>query len=784
MTTIRREDRQTGAAQRPDLSIAFDERDEQEGRRSPPAWVIRLEMAALGLALLGVTVFTQVRLSAYSATGGGAANVSAPPLIVAISLVASFGAALLLGGDDLLRALRRLRGLSWRSRWKELWRAKRIDPAKLPLSRWRGRGNWWEQISTRQYLMLLGVLGVLIVSLLTDIYTLYPPMRPFAQWLWIGSVALLFMLAWLIGPRSLPWPGFTHWRPQRWLSAVRAPLFDWAPDLLALVILTVGALALRLPNLTAIPYVVHGDEAACGLEALRWLQGGVPSLLSVGWYGLPVAGYGLPALVMLFTGPGLYGLRLSSVILGTLAVLLLYGFAREYVERRAAFFASALFAVSTIAIHFSRMGIHYIHAPVVILLTLWALTRALRTNSLISATLVGVGLSLSLQVYFSARIILLIVPVFLLGLAVFNRSALKGRLGAIGWMILSSLVAIGPLAIYFYKDQDALKSRAVEVLIYTGDPWTHQHVIGMFGTTNMTNILMRQFAAIPLIPGGLTDQSLQYGPLYPMFDTLVASLVLIGFWYALLRLSRPLCLLLVIWTVGVVTAGGALTIDMPWWPRLLAGVPAFCLLAALALDATLRLVVRAGSGVIQSWRIERMWRRYLTAAFHPEAKPVRWEGERARIIRAGALWLGALAVLVYSGGWSGYAYFHEYPTEVTATWRTQYTDIGRYLATRPQQTFVILYTDDSVIWTYSTFQFLEPQMQGERATDPATLQQEIIALLRIHTSQTHPILIVITLSQLGSFQTLLQTHGGLPPGVFAAHTGAQGQTAFYTYALE
>ncbi|HLY31250.1 MAG TPA: hypothetical protein VKQ36_09485, partial [Ktedonobacterales bacterium] len=107
----------------------------------------------------------------------------------------------------------------------------------------------------------------------------------------------------------------------------------------------------------------------------------------------------------------------------------------------------------------------------------------------------------------------------------------------------------------------------------------------------------------------------------------------------------------------------------------------------------------------------------------------------------------------------------------------------RYLATQPQNTYVILYTDDSVIWTYSTFQFLEPQMQGERATDPGTLQQELAAATQMRGFASHPHLIVITLSQISSFQTLLQTRGALPPGVFAAHTGAQGQTAFYTYAL-
>ncbi len=815
-----------------------DDADDREPRMAPdwrdniPAWGARLALAVCALFALGIVVFTQARLSAYAATGGGAAQVAAPPLLVAASLIASFIAALLLDANGVARAFERARdGLARLfERRRARWETPRL---RLPaLANWRAALSTrlavdeaapgaLARMNRRRFACFAGVAVALALSALADIYAIYPLYRPIAQWFWVASVALLLVVAWMWGPRPNPLTPF----PQMWEggdvvdaaldSAVGArprrgrrrrpqtPLptpvgrgWGLGLDAILLTVLTVGSLALRLPGLIDMPYVVHGDEAACGLEALRWLHGGVPSLLSVGWYGLPVAGYGLPALVMLVTGPGLYGLRLSSVIIGVLGVLLLYVFAREYVGRRVAFLAAALLAVSTIDIQFSRMGIHYIHAPFVALLTLWALARSLRTGGVVSAVVVGVGLSLSLQVYFSARIILLVVPFFLIGLALVNRRALKGRLTAIGWMALSSLVAIGPLAVYFYHDQAALKARAVEVLITTNDVWTHNHVISMFNTTNMRAILLRQFATIPLLPGGLTDQSLQYGPLYPMFDALVAALILIGFWYALLHLTRPLCLLLVIWVVGVVTAGGALTIDMPWWPRLLIGVPAFCLLAAVALEATLRLVTRAASGLTTTWRLrqtQRAQREWVARAAwrigapRPTlATPFAQGWPSGRTLRMGALWLLALAVLVYSGVWSGYNYFHEYPTEVTASWRTQYTDIGRYLATQPQDTEVVLYTDDSVIWTYSTFQFLEPQMQGMRATDPVSLVDDLVALSRNRTARSHPILIVITDSQASSFKSLTQTPGALPPGVYAAHTAqqSQGQIAFYTYAIQ
>src|SRR6185437_16280801 len=88
----------------------------------------------------------------------------------------------------------------------------------------------------------------------------------------------------------------------------------------------------------------------------------------------------------------------------------------------------------------------------------------------------------------------------------------------------------------------------------------------------------------PLIPVGVADQSTQYGPHYSLLDIGVATLVTIGFFYALLRLREPAYLLLSIWMSGTVLFGGVLTIDMPDWQRLLVMLPALCLLAALLLE--------------------------------------------------------------------------------------------------------------------------------------------------------------------------------------------------------
>ncbi|GEM_PF-1159102 len=792
------------------------------GRYSLGHRLIFLLVTALGLA---GAVAMQAQLGTYATSGGGAAQVQVPPGTVALSLVLCIGVALLLSWRDMSRwwhsqrlkaasgrypapAMTRTRPARARTapssapsrtaqqpRSKAAQAGRTVRPAahprrSVPTSNHAGAAavnpgigsmlgarlaalRGWRfsdlQHAWRGFLCVLLLLLALLASLIADLGAQTPAGRPVAQWWWIASVLLLLLAAglyvWLkrraaanARRRALQRASKTADQEKIQSETISAGRSLWRmlADPLLLSVLLIAALLLRLSGLTDQPYIVHGDEAACGLEAYRWLNGGVPSLLSVGWYGLPVLGYGYPALVMRLVGANLFGLRLSSVIIGVLCVLLLYALAREFASRRVAFVAAALLAAAHIAIHFSRMGIHYIHAPFVVLLTLWMLVRALRKNSALAAVMAGLGLSLAMQVYFSARIIFAIIPLFLVGLLLLHRRLLKGRLLTLGWMALSLLISFGPLGVYFLHDTDALEARSSQVLILNLTPGMRSHLISQFGTANLSTVLLRQLAAVPLLMGGLADQSLQYGPLYAMFDALAAALMTIGFFYALFHLKRPLCLLLVIWVVCTVTLGGVLTIDMPWWPRLLVMVPALCLLAALALEE----MVRAA---------ERVWRG-LEWVVVPAIPGPRW---RAAVLGAALV----LAVIIYSGGQSIQHYFIDYPQEVNGvTWRAQYTDIGRYLAQLPAGTYVILLSDDSVIWDYSTFQFLAPQVQGERVGSASELQS---ALAR----HTGPVIVIITSSQAGVFHALLSTPGALPPGQYLAQPGAQGQVAFYTYAI-
>src|SRR6185437_8141705 len=335
-------------------------------------WSLLLRRATFVLCLLDVLA-AESQLSAQVKTGG-ADRVVASPLVVALLLIASLGAALLLRWQDVFdgvaeawwtlrqtpEAVRNLRHLPQIARAWLLSRREAIQPL---LERWRialHATTWrhWVGLSLAWIALVLALIASALAGAAVPVLA--------AQWFWIAGTLLLLVAAcvWPSAHSSplhrLRWRltiGATSSRWPRW----RALWNVWGDCLLLGGLLVVGA-ALRLPNLASMTYVVHGDEASCALEALRWLHGEVHTLLSTGWYGLPVLGYGIPALVMHFAGDSLFGLRLSSVIVGLLSLIVMYLLAREFAGRRVAFVATALLAVSHLHIQFSRSGIHYIHA--------------------------------------------------------------------------------------------------------------------------------------------------------------------------------------------------------------------------------------------------------------------------------------------------------------------------------------------------------------------------------------------------------------------------------------
>lgn len=743
-------------------------------------WLLALRRVLFVLFLVDVAA-AESELSILAKSGDGANRTHASSSLVTLLVLASLGVALLLRWQSvragILAAGRWLAHLSPALRnAPHVWRAGG-HPSHPSHPRQHARSAALQSIldhwrvalhaTTLRHWVAVTLAGAALLSALIASALAGGPVHVLvAQWYWLAGIGLLVVAA-CVWPSSHPSPLHRlRWRLSIEANAYHTPrwriLWNRWGDWLLLAPLLGAGLALRLPNLASMPYVVHGDEASCALEALRWLRGDVHTLFSTGWYGLPVAGYGIPALVMRFAGDDLFGLRLSSVLVGLLSLALLYLLAREFAGRRVAFVATALLTVSHLHIQFSRSGIHYIHALFAVELTLWLLVRALRRQSAPSAVLAAIAMSLCVQVYFSARLVFVIAPLFVVGLLLLNRRLLAGRSGVFGWLVAGMLVAMGPLAVYFTTNSGALNSRTNEVLILNQTPWMHDHLIGQFGTADLPTVVLRQLAAIPLLPVGIADQSTQYGPHYSLLDVGVATLVTIGFFYALLRLRQPAYLLLSIWIAGTVVLGGILTIDMPDWQRLLVMLPAIYLLAALVLEDMLRHVEHSVGALGERLPTMRLPR--LQQLPHlPRLAPTL------------AATLLALTLVGMSASWNIQRYYVDFPHQTNGDpWWTTYSDIGRYLGTLPAGTRFILFSDGDLVADYATLRYLGPGARGTRVETTADLA---LAL----TKTAGPTVTIVTLSHVADVEVALLTNKTLPPGMLTPYITANHTTTFYLF---
>ena len=96
---------------------------------------------------------------------------------------------------------------------------------------------------------------------------------------------------------------------------------------LALALLFVAAWLIRAYHLSEIPYVLSGDEASMGREAVRILQGDLGNPFITGWLSHPTLYFYLLSIPVKLFGQTVLAIRILSPLVGALTVVAVYLFA-------------------------------------------------------------------------------------------------------------------------------------------------------------------------------------------------------------------------------------------------------------------------------------------------------------------------------------------------------------------------------------------------------------------------------------------------------------------------
>ncbi|MBI3784596.1 MAG: glycosyltransferase family 39 protein [Deltaproteobacteria bacterium] len=362
--------------------------------------------------------------------------------------------------------------------------------------------------------------------------------------------------------------------------------WSWIEVVALLLLVLLGALA-RFAWIGTLPPYIFNDEPLVGVHLLRvFRKGQVPSFFTMGWNSWSNVGLALQGILVPFFGLHTTTLRMSSALMGTLAIATTYLAGREIFDRRVAFMAAAFFAMGRTGLEFSRLGI--CHAQVLFFTTLafcqwW---RAVNTGRATSYLWSGIALGFCLYTYNAAHA----VPLLWLGwiglcalvnprrIATYGRGALLTLMG----FTLSTLPWLYYVTDHFTFQRKWFEftwmARNRQVLSQIMDLWNAQ------GSGPAMDLLWEQvrrtWLGFNVLPAGAYGIGYRGGG---MLDNVTAALFILGLAIAAVRLLRR-DFFLMWWWLPTVVLGGVLTADPPATVRLVSILPCLALFAALPLD--------------------------------------------------------------------------------------------------------------------------------------------------------------------------------------------------------
>lgn len=581
---------------------------------------------------------------------------------------------------------------------------------------------WHAKSSARHGSVRRGVaLGLIVGGLLA--------LAEAVNWLAISRSSAVALPLWIVSLVMIAlgsglWAGFPWGFPR-----ARAQVLE-AAGILAIMAV---AFAYRFPNLAGIPVDVHGDEAAVGLAARQILQGNATDLFGLGWASLPELSFVGSALSMRVFGDDLFGLRMASVIQGTLAVGLLYGVVKRLFSWRIGALAALVLAASQMAVHYSRIGNNYIQALFVSLLLFYFLLRGLASGQPLEFLIAGFAAGFAFDVYYPARLTVGLAVLYCVHRAISERQFARQHWRGLLVLVFGAVVFFAPEAVQYLHDPLSGLTRTSEVFVLR--PANLAHEYGAYRVDSVGAVLWRQFINSIDAFNLRGETSQQYGQVAPLLDFWSGALFVLGAAVASVRLGEARYFLLAAWFWLTLVFGSVLTLDAMFSPHIVAALGVIAVLPCL--------VVEAG-----------------------------WRGLTARFGKIGAQ-IGALVALIFvllvaRANYVDYFQIHVQTMEPSSF----FTVLARYAESVNGQYRIYLLADRDTSLHYDTVRFLVPHLDGVDVRDrplPMPLQQ---------VPSTKGVVFVDPSREDPRFVAIEHTY---PGGALELHRSNHGAPQFYSY---
>ncbi len=185
-------------------------------------------------------------------------------------------------------------------------------------------------------------------------------------------------------------------------------------ELKALLLFSLALVFLYMFDYNSWKYSYIGDEYHFFKMASGILEGKkeINIFSENGVYETPLLTSIYQAAVMLFTGGGFFGWKLSSAIVVPLAVIPFYAWHKMVFNRNVAMIAVAALAFSKTMLAFGHIGYNNIQPVLIYAMVLFALENALRKNSLFWSFATGMILGLGAYNYHTSRLFVILAAAY------------------------------------------------------------------------------------------------------------------------------------------------------------------------------------------------------------------------------------------------------------------------------------------------------------------------------------------------------------------------------------
>lgn len=510
----------------------------------------------------------------------------------------------------------------------------------------------------------------------------------------------------------------------------------------ALAVILLVSACLYAIDAVSIPTDVHGDEAEVALHGIEVRDSGNWNIFNPNWYLIPNLFFLIPSWVMWLFGDHLFGMRMAGAITGIVTVLMFYLFVRRLLLPFPTLIAVYLFAVSSLFVHFSRMGTGYNQAVFFTAAVFYFLLHGIQKQNARSIQLSGFTAGMGLLSYQAAQVLvplsIVSIVAFLIWALCYTRArypVLSNGLKITFLFGLGVWITFAPLFGSYLKDPSAMFSRTKAVSLLHEDGRRLMRY-NFAATMTLEDIVKEQFRRTSFAPITYPDLSpyLKNNQFGGMLDPVPALLFSAGLIALVFLVWHPAVLLILLW-YAVLLYPTAITNSAPAYQRLVCVLPILFIIAAPVLSA----VISQAANRLCSF---------------PHIKAI--------------LMIGMFLLILVLGM---NRYFHQImavPQQLD-----DHTRVARYLRGTGPAVYTYLFGRDRFSIEYGTIRFLSPDSKGMDVENPESFIESTI-------SKTGPVQFLFAGKDVSYAEKIKAKY---PGGKMEYHYNMLGQTPFITYQI-